>query len=577
MTENARIYFNHFPDEVIMRILQSCSFRAIIRYSTTDRRGYNLVKSSVVLQFQIELEVNRLEIMESASDATTRSLLEDVIRYRDAWAGMNFGPTVELPMPKDRILLWELREGSFISAYSTTRGPKLADALQVVPLDTQQLPKPIEFGLNFDEFTLDLSQELVVLAVVDLPRKDQVRLLLRSSKTSLSHPLAKKPIILVLLEFPLRPREASSITLEIMGDILVAKFADIESLAYEILIWNWKTTTLLNRISSRTGVCDLGFLDKQTLILYHAAASDGSALRRVALLVYQDFRKPLAYETISSDIHVTASNHRSLDYSFCFAFPKIDRTMSVLPPALALRSDPIPGRLMHKTGHTKFASTHAGTIGLILPLSYDTHIQPQDVTYRIFVNTSKLFDFMSSHPRSREFEWTEWGEYTTRWFNEDNQQADWISWVSGSRYLRSSPGQRFSSLTLSVVDFCPFAAKRHPEPDPDLITPPNQPLKGRNANIEQRWIRALREWWIRPGWSDSDERVLVDVVGSETPSIVEIGFKSPVTSRLGWRSVTMAKPVASNVWLIHGGYIVGKDFRGFGARANQMIVRTLQA
>jgi hypothetical protein len=83
---------------------------------------------------------------------------------------MDFGPAVEVPMPKDRILLWELREGSFISAYSTTRRPKLADAIQVVPLNAQGLPKPIKFGIEFHEFTLDLSQELVVLAVVDLPR-----------------------------------------------------------------------------------------------------------------------------------------------------------------------------------------------------------------------------------------------------------------------------------------------------------------------------------------------------------------------------------------------------------------------
>jgi hypothetical protein len=87
--------------------------------------------------------------------------------------------------------------------------------------------------------------------------------------------------------------------------------------------------------------------------------------------------------------------------------------------------------------------------------------------------------------------------------------------------------------------------------------------------------------------------MLVDMVGSETPNIVEIGFKSPVTSRLGWRSVTMAKPVASKVWLIQGGHVIGKDvgipilyslvaslnciqFRGFGARTNQMSVYTIQ-
>ncbi|KAG8685944.1 hypothetical protein FRC11_009798 [Ceratobasidium sp. 423] len=530
------------------------------------QRGYNLVKNSVVLQLQIELEVAGMEIMGSMSDATSPSLLEDLRQYVNAWTEMNLGPAIELPMPKDRILLWELREGSFISAYSTqsstsgTHGRNLPNAIQVVPLDAQELPKPMKFGLTFHEFTLDLSQELVVLAVVDLPRQDCIRLLLRSSETGLSHPLAQQPIILVLLEFPIQHKKASSITLEVMGDILVVKFADLKSLAYEILIWSWKSATLLNRICSRTGVCDMGFLDRQTLILYHVAASDGStALRTVSLLVYRDFLSPVTGGAISSETHVVAGNYPSLDYTFSFVFPEIHPTMSILPSALALRSDPVPGRLMHKSKSAMFASTRVGTLGLIFPLSYDTHIEPQDVTYRIFVSTSRLFDLMADNPKTKTFEWTAWGERTTRWFGDDSQQADWISWVSGSRYLRSSPGVRYGSLTLSVVDFCPFAIKRHSEPHSNQISPPTQPLRGRNANIEQRWARTLRDWWNSPDWSSSDDRVFVDVVGSETPTIIEMGFQNPVISSLGWRSVTMARPAASKVWLIEGGHIIGKD------------------
>ncbi|CAE6419591.1 unnamed protein product [Rhizoctonia solani] len=562
----ARVSFDDMPNEVIVRILRSCSFRTILRYATTGRWGYNLVKNSVVLQLQIELEVAGMEIMESIGDATSPSLLEDLKQYVNAWAEMNLGPAIELPMPKDRILLWELREGSFISAYSTqsnassTHSRKLPNALQVIPLDVQELPKPMKFGLTFHEFTLDLSQELVVLAVVDLPRQDRIRLLLRSPETGLSHPLAQQPIILVLLEFPIQHKRDSSIALEVMGDILVAKFADIKSLAYEILIWNWKSATLLNRIYSRTGICDMGFLDRRTLILYHAAASDGStALRTASLLVYRDFVSPVTSGPTTSETRVIASNHPGLDYTFSFVFPEIDPTMSILPSALALRSDPVPGRLMHKTKHAKFASARAGTLGLIFPLSYDTHVEPQDVTYRIFVSTSRLFDLMVDGLETKTFEWTAWGERTTRWFSDDNQQADWISWVSGSRYLRSSPGVRYGSLTLSVVDFCPFAVKRHSEPHPNQIPPPTQPLRGRNASIEQRWARTLRDWWNSPDWSSSDDRVFVDVVTSEAPTIIEIGFQNTVISSLGWRSVTMTRHAAPKVWLIEGGHIIGKD------------------
>ncbi|CAE6445176.1 unnamed protein product [Rhizoctonia solani] len=575
MPQVSRVSFDYLPNEVIVRILQSCNFRTILSYATTGRRGYNLVKGSVVRQLQIELEVAGLEITESVSDVTIPSLLQDLTRYRNAWENMRLGPAVELPMPKDRILLWELREGSFVSAYSTSRGRKEPDAIQVVPLDGHELPKPITFERTFHEFTIDLSQKLVILAVVDFPWQDRIQISFRSSENCLSHPLAQQPTIMVLLDFPIRHKEASSITLEVMGNILVAKFADTKSFAYEILIWNWKITTLLNRISSRTGVCDLGLLDRQNLILYHAAKSDSSALRDVSLRVYRDFLSPAGERTALSETHFVAKNYQNLEYTFSFLFPEINSTMSILPSALALRSSPVPGRLVHKGEHATFASTRAGVLGLIFPLSYDTRIEPQDVTYRIFVSTSRLFDLMNKNPEIKTFEWTAWGEHTTRWFTDDNQQADWISWVSGSRYLRSSPGMRYGSLTLSVIDFCPFSVKRHSEPHPNQIGSPTQPLKGRNASIEQRWARSLRNWWNSSDWSNSNERIFVDTVRERTPTIVEIGFLDPVISGLGWRSVTMARPVPAKIWLIEGGYVIGKDFRGFGARSNQMTVHKL--
>ncbi|CUA67602.1 Piezo-type mechanosensitive ion channel homolog [Arabidopsis thaliana] [Rhizoctonia solani] len=558
MSKVARVSLGELPNEVILRILHYCTFRSILCYATTNRRGYNLVKNSVTLQLKIELEVAGLEMDEFASDATTLCLLQDLKRYRDAWSEMKLSPVIDLPMPKDRILLWELREGSFISAYSTLNG-KLADAIQLIPLDSQELPKPIKFEFVFHEFTVDLSQKLVVLAVYS---QDGVRIIFRSSETVSPHPLAQEPIITILLSFPITYREADSITLEVMGDILVTKFADIKSLSYEVLIWNWKTATLLNRISSRNGVCDLGFLDRQHLILYHAASSDDStALRAVSLRVYRDFLSPIENRDIhpDSDTYVIVDNHTNLDYTFSFIFPEIHPKMAILPSSLALRSDPIPGRLVHKTGSARLISTRAGTIGLIFPLSYDTRIQPQDVTYRIFVSTSRLFDLMNNHSETKTFEWSMWGEHNTRWFSDDNHQADWISWVSGSRYLRSSPGMGYSTLTLSILDFCPFSVKRHSEPHPDQIASSTQPLKGRNANVEQRWARTLRDWWNSPDWSNSDQRVFVDVVGSDIPTIVEVGLQNSVTSRLGWRSVTMAKVVPTKVWLIEGGHVIGKD------------------
>jgi hypothetical protein len=66
--------------------------------------------------------------------------------------------------------LWELREGSFVKAFSTAGTRQSADSIQIVPLGSPNLPLPVKFQHPFHEFTLDIGQQLVVLVAVDLTR-----------------------------------------------------------------------------------------------------------------------------------------------------------------------------------------------------------------------------------------------------------------------------------------------------------------------------------------------------------------------------------------------------------------------
>jgi hypothetical protein len=374
----------------------------------------------------------------------------------------------------------------------------------------------------------------------------------------------------VQVDFCILHGEPSSVTLEIMGNFLLVKFAHLKSLSYEIVIWNWQSGVLLNRISSRTGICDLAFLDREHLVLYVAFSGSDSYLRSVSLLVYRNITSSREEHDVPLGAHFNVVAYPTLEHTFAFSFPKLHSAMSVLPSALALRADPIPGRVVH-SGCTTFACSNAGTLGLVLPLAYNAKYQPQDVTYQIFISASHLLNYMEENEPTgvTALPWNEWGEHATRWFNEDSNQADWISWLSASRYLRSSVGPTFRTVTFSVVDFRTSTVKRHANRSSsaylNIPRASSESLKGRNATLETRWSSALRSLWDSSNRASdsglgSDNCVLVDIVGSDVPTTVDIGFEDPVKSRLPYRSVTRPSPVPARIaWLIDGSHIIGTD------------------
>jgi hypothetical protein len=61
------------------------------------------------------------------------------------------------------MLLWELREGFYIRAFSQIGG-RFADSIQFIPLDSG-FPEhpPLFFDFTFNEFTADPRQELLAI------------------------------------------------------------------------------------------------------------------------------------------------------------------------------------------------------------------------------------------------------------------------------------------------------------------------------------------------------------------------------------------------------------------------------
>ncbi|KAG8761103.1 hypothetical protein FRC11_014385 [Ceratobasidium sp. 423] len=269
--------FCGLSDELVIKVLHFCSYEEILRFAATRKRYHNIVANSVSLRLHIELEVNGLEIIKGTrkGNATYSVLLDELVRYRDAWLNLTLeGPTERTLMERDKSLLWELREGSYTVAFSSTPDTLLdPDTLWVSPFDHPGDPNPVAFRDHFHAFTSDLEQDLVALLKVDPdqsvhfffptpPRTNRLntsdthlQIRLCSATTGLAHPLAQnsKFIVQVDVQVPDPGAEPEAIGIEIMDNIFAARVSDLTSEEYEILAWDWKSGALLLRIGSKTG------------------------------------------------------------------------------------------------------------------------------------------------------------------------------------------------------------------------------------------------------------------------------------------------------------------------------------
>lgn len=68
-------------------------------------------------------------------------------------------------------MLWELREGAYVTAFPSPASRGQSDSFRLIPLGSPTLlPPAVNFHTDFHEFTLDLKQELAVLVAVDTGR-----------------------------------------------------------------------------------------------------------------------------------------------------------------------------------------------------------------------------------------------------------------------------------------------------------------------------------------------------------------------------------------------------------------------
>ncbi|KAF8761928.1 hypothetical protein RHS01_01253 [Rhizoctonia solani] len=535
--DNSALRFGGLSPELIIQVLHYCESSTILRFGATCKLFYNIVTRSVSLQLHLELEANGLEILNGSfeREASYAVVLRDLRRFRDAWLDLDFSRPVEKMIGNSEMLLWELREGFYIRAFSqNTR--RFSDTIQFVPLDPG-IPErsPLLFDFEFNEFTADPDQGLLAI-LSRAPHMDpRIYVHLRSSDTGLAHPLASHPRLTAEFDFE-PPYFWPGYSIEVMGHIVLVKVMNIHDYRYGLLIWDWSSGALLNRISSQGAICDFAFLDEQHLVVSSGRGSNQAHLDTLELLIFALSKDDSA--PTNSNGYVRVADLPVSEPVLRLGFPPIKDSSKLSHSGFFLRAQPTPGRAMHTSSAT-FVYTHATTLSMTFCFREAVSDFQGPPYYRVFIDGKFIRDQLRTIPQegtTKVLPWSLWGRKATRWSITLNEPDHWICWMSGSRYIAPLPTPPY----YGVFDF-----------SPKLTTAGFHDIDHLSSILDRFSAQ-----------SPLERRFCALTVGEDNPSVIkdgeDLGFKGRIISQLPYRLVFRTdNKKGHEAWQINGDYIIG--------------------
>ncbi|CUA77152.1 Ubiquitin carboxyl-terminal hydrolase 28 [Rhizoctonia solani] len=551
--------------ELIIQILHHCEYPSILSFAATCKVYYELVAQSTSLQLHIELEVNGLELLKGSfkRDADYLVILKELRRFRDAWLDLDFVDPVERSAGNSEMLLWELREGFYIRAFSRSALGLFSDTIQFTPLDTELPdPPPLSFDFTFNEFTADPAQEL--LAILSRGPQRDVHVLLCSSATGLAHPLARHSRLSAEFDFD-PPHYWPGFSIEIMQDIVVAKVSLPHAYVYELLVWNWKYGILLHRIGSRDGICDYTFLDRKHLVVFSGSQSTPSHLDTLSLLIYTLSDDTSTRPPLLSTDQIRLSDVLISQPTLLLEFPQFKKSSGLSEMGFFLRSQPAPGRAMH-IGSATFACSHAMTLSMTFSPDEDAENWGYHPYYRVFIDGKFLHDQIRNNlgDMTRILPWSAYGERATRWFVAPEEPGHWICWMSGSRFITSLP----QHPNYCIFDFSPPIVHRFRDRFTELNPATHDHTDDfftDDASFKDLTLLGndIHHFSVDP---PAGHKFFAFTVDEDKPSIIGtdyLDFEEPIISRLPYRVAFRTDAKGNHGgWQINGDCVVGISSRG---------------
>ncbi|KAG8784764.1 hypothetical protein FRC12_018322 [Ceratobasidium sp. 428] len=529
----------------------------------TCKPYHELITHSSAIQLQIELEGNGFQVSVEAREAmfngTAAQLLNEFKRYRDGWLYLKLGSALKIDPVDADMRLYELRQGFYAAALSTTHA--LPGIVKLIHLATGST-RLLTLGLNFSEFQIDPSQGLMVLVAIEESISETSTIHLRSVLDGSPHEGTQHPDWKIQLPFPMY-RRSSGIFIEIMDDLLAVKYVSFDKDLTEILIWNWRRAILLNRIRCTGPSCTFGFLTPNSIILFQSASVEDP---EVSLLVFDNVRTP-RIPVSNHPGHYVTSEYEPLVPRVLFEFPPF------IPGSLAyllLRAEPAP--TLASSGSAPFLPRPDARILQLSMTVIRNYGQARGLSqYQFFISKEKLLKHilpLDDLPEPSEYPikvpWNGWGEYTTRLFETRSAISPWICRTYGTRFIQSSPlrddEDELPHEYISVLDFHTPTVRRfssqdeHPSMWDSKEGRRHIDLNSTDEDLEHVTNTLLSK--IADPARDQN-MTCVDTIDEDVPSKTPFNGDILVT-RLPYRIVTRVQPLPKHSgWMMDNNSVIG--------------------
>ncbi|EUC55878.1 F-box protein [Rhizoctonia solani AG-3 Rhs1AP] len=557
------LFTTYFPNEVLVHILHHCDCRTIIRFSRTCKNFYETVGQSTSLQLQIELEISGLEIADrfSSNGENYSSILKELQTYRDAWLDFRLNPEVqELTLhPTIRYPRWNLQNGIYIRGFRESekeyQGDTRIDRIQLMDIYSHIVPPTLDCGKKFDDYAVDVSQDLVVLFVNMRESSSYAYVHMCHTATGLPHPLARLPTFTIRFD---NYRKLAGANIIILGSILVIKFAGGPPISDCCLasIWDWQSGLLLGNIymEAEDNDVEVAFLDKNHLFVYSTLSDSVTEFQKPNQVALFFYRIPASITPSNqgppcADFQVPS--YPILIPILVLELPKLHDTYEL--NGYAIMSEPYLGGLAYQ-GSAKVFHSHMTTIALYLWVKRRTRPR-SGVDYCVFVNTDRIFDYLlenRTHETMR-IPWSHWGATNARWFTDNNSLVACPGATCGSRFSVWDFGPQNTDQSMAILEFNPRIIGRHmcSSGTIDKTTVPEGwgPILGHAFNMDN--LKSLLESLHLL------QETVTEVVGRDMKTFIHTGFEEPVESTLPYMVVIRQDIPRNQTWYLQSNCLVG--------------------
>ncbi|KZT01957.1 uncharacterized protein LAESUDRAFT_662823 [Laetiporus sulphureus 93-53] len=269
-------YILALPLELINEILKLLDFQEVIRCTEVCKQLNGIIRSSLELQYKIELGADGL-VDGLLGPMSTAERLELLFDRRRRWRSLDWTARTSVSIPGP-CQAYELVAGVFAKSMAGAQGPGSHNLISTwLPSRTQPAKRIVreELGVSTRDFAIDPSQDLIALVDADdnQDSNPRIRVFLRTVSTNEKHPRAAS----AELHAPI-PFELGSSFIQIVDDV-VGMFFWVNGPG--LIIWNWQTSEIvINCVGYQLprGTWDFSFVSNRAFILTAAMGSGTKGL-----------------------------------------------------------------------------------------------------------------------------------------------------------------------------------------------------------------------------------------------------------------------------------------------------------